>query len=401
MKPGSSAFILLLGALSALPPIAIDMGLPAIPSIEAAFADAAGRGPLTLSVFLFGFAVTPLFAGPLADRFGRRPVMLSGLLVFAFAAGACAFTTDFSALLGFRLLQGIAGGACAVVPFAIVRDTMDGVEARTMFAKIMTVIGVAPLVAPLIGSAMLGIVSWEMVYLSQGMVAFILALTVAFCLPETMDKDRRPSLSSATLASRYVEVIANRTFRNFTLVYAFSFACKFAYISASAAVFIQTFGLSASSFALTFGLMSCGLIVGSSLSARLSSKISPMMLISCALCAMNFAVLLSLLLALLDLATLWTLVPLVTIVTISFGIIAPNAVHCAMQPMSGVAATASGLSRSVQMVLGAAASAFGAMATSTLTPVISMSAVMTVCAAAAGGILLWHRLHLPAASEPG
>jgi len=401
MKPGSSAFIVLLGALSALPPIAIDMGLPAIPSIEAAFSDAVGRGPLTLSVFLFGFAVTPLFAGPLADRFGRRPVMLSGLFLFAIAAVGCAFTTGFSALLGFRLLQGIAGGACAVVPFAIVRDTMNGVAVRTMFARIIAAIGVAPLVAPLIGSVLLGIASWEMVYLSQGMVALALAHTVAFCLPETMAKDRRPSLALASLASRYVEVTTNRTFRNFTLVYALSFACKFAYISASAAVFIQTFGLSASSFAVTFGLTSCGLIVGSSLSARLSSKLSPMMLIGCALFAMNCAVLLSLLLALLNLATLWTLVPLVTIVTISFGIVAPNAVHCAMQPMSSMAATASGLSRSVQMALGAAASALAAMAASSLTPVISMSAVMAVCAVAAGGILLWHRLHPSPATELG
>src|SRR4051812_9323954 len=98
------------------------MGLPAFPAIEASFADAAGRAPLTLSLFLLGFAVSPLICGPLADRFGRRATLLDGLLLFVLAAGACALAPSFNVLLACRLVQGLAAGGCTILPFAIVRD---------------------------------------------------------------------------------------------------------------------------------------------------------------------------------------------------------------------------------------------------------------------------------------
>lgn len=135
VSPDSFLFTVMLGALAALPPLSIDMGLPAIPAIEASFLGANGQGPLTLSLFLLGFSVSPLVCGSLSDRYGRKPVLLFGLVLFSLSVGACSFSSTLGNLLGYRLLQGIGAGFCVVMPFAIVRNLFDGAVAQTMTCR--------------------------------------------------------------------------------------------------------------------------------------------------------------------------------------------------------------------------------------------------------------------------
>lgn len=145
-----AGFVMLFGAICALGPLSIDMGLAGIPLMEREFSSRPGDGALTLSVFLAGFCVTPLLSGLIADRYGRRNTLLVSLALYALAALACAFSTDFVVHLLSRAMQGAAAGACVVLPFSIIRETLAGATARAYIANLTAAVGMAPLVAPMV-----------------------------------------------------------------------------------------------------------------------------------------------------------------------------------------------------------------------------------------------------------
>lgn len=385
LNPHSFAFTLLLGALSALPSLSIDMGLPGIPALEADFADAAGRGALTLSLFLAGFALAPSVCGPIADRYGRRPTMVVGLVLFTIAASLCAVSPDFTLLLVCRLLQGIAAGACVTMPMAVVRDLFEGTQARTRLAHITTVLGLAPMLAPILGAWVMSVAGWRTIYAAQAGLALIILLAILLGFSETLPVERRRALSPRQLAGTYRMVLGNRTFINYAFVYAFSFAGMFAYISSSSAVVMGSFGLSGHAFSLLFAACSCGVMLGSMLSGRLSRRHVPShKVLNAGLAVMFLAELGALALSLLGLASVWTLMPLIAITIFCFGLTAPNATHEALHPLPHAAGAASGLSRCFQMVLGAASSALVAALSPLGHPALVMSAIMVGMMALAG-----------------
>ena len=262
-------FTIFLGALSALPPLAIDMGLPGIPAIETTFPDAAGRGALTLSLFLAGFAASPLCCGPLADRFGRRATLLVGLVAFMAAALACTAAPTFPLLLVARLCQGFAAGACVIMPLAIVRDVFHGATARHHLSRITAVLGLAPMLAPILGGWLMTVTDWRGIYAAQGACGLVLLAVTAFGFAETLPAERRRALHPRHLAAGYATVLSDRSFRRNALLYAFGFAAMFSFISGSPAVLMGQLGLSGQTFSLLFALTSCGTLVGSVLSGWL------------------------------------------------------------------------------------------------------------------------------------
>lgn len=272
LRRDSFAFTAFLGALTALPPLSIDMGLPGLPAIEATFADAAGRGPLTLSLFLVGFAISPLICGPLADRFGRRAILLDGLLLFSLAAAACAFAPSFTVLLVCRMLQGLAAGACAILPFAIVRDVFEHAVARHQLSRIAAVLGIAPIIAPVLGGWVMTVSDWRMIYTVQAGTGLLLLVVAIATLEESQPVAMRRSLNPARLVESYRHVLTDRTFLGYALLYACAFAGMFSFISGAPSVLIGSLGLSTTTFALLFGLSSCGVLVGSLISGRLGQR---------------------------------------------------------------------------------------------------------------------------------
>jgi DHA1 family bicyclomycin/chloramphenicol resistance-like MFS transporter len=390
MKRESLLFTIFLGAISALPPLSIDMGLPGIPAIEATFANAAGRGPLTLSLFLTGFALSPLLCGPLADRFGRRWLLLVGLTVFTIAAACCAVAPSFDILLAVRLVQGLAAGGCAIVPFAIVRDAFEGGVARNRLSQVAAVLGVAPMVAPTLGAWVMAIGDWRSIYALQAASGLILLIAAWIGLAESLPMERRRSIYPAHLLKSYGMVLSDRSFRGFTLVYALGFGCMFSYISGSPGVVMGSFGLSASRFSLLFGVTACGVLVGSLLSARLSSRhVSSRKILSFGLALMCISAVTAFGLTLFGGTTVSTLMPLMGLVIFCYGLTGPSANHEAMRHLPMVAGAASGIMRCLQMFLGAAASALVALLERLHHPTFVMTLLMALFVVAASCLYLW------------
>ncbi len=171
------AFVVFLAAMTALPPLAIDMALPSLALIQADLAASQTSTAATIAIFLAGFSTAPLFVGPLADRFGRKPVLIVGLALFTLCGLGAALAPSIGALLGFRLVQGAGAGAVGILPRAIVRDLFDMRESRLFITAIAQVNGVAPVVAPTLGALILYVAPWRTIYLALAAIG----VTAARC----------------------------------------------------------------------------------------------------------------------------------------------------------------------------------------------------------------------------
>jgi DHA1 family bicyclomycin/chloramphenicol resistance-like MFS transporter len=357
-NPNSLLYFLIMACLVGLPPLSIDMNLPGIPAIEAAFGTSPGQGALTFSFFLLGFSVAPLIMGPLSDRFGRKPILLISLFFISVTAFVCMLGTSFHLLLASRLAQGMACGSCVLAPLAIIRDTLEGGAARRKLSGIMFVMGVAPLVAPLAGSAMLAIGGWRAIYGAQGGLGLILLLLVWVGFAETLPPERRASLNVRTLASRYRALFSSRDYLGLALLMAFGFGCMFSYISGSPGLLLRERGLSEEIYALFFAFTSFGLMLGSMGSAILGRReVHATPIINWGLTGFTLlvggVVLLTWFWA--DAELVW-LLAILTMMMFCFGMIQPNALAEAVAPWASMAGTASGGLNSLQMFVGAGAS---------------------------------------------
>ena len=392
LKPGTGWFTLFLGAVTALPPLSIDMGLPALPSIEQHFPDAVGRGPLTLSLFMVGFAISPLVCGPLADRFGRRRSLLAGLGVFIFAALASAVAGSFPLLLAARLVQGFCAGAAVVMPLAITRDLFEGVQARHLLSQITSVLGLAPMAAPVIGALVMAVSDWRGIYAVQAVIGVALLIATWIGFAESLPVERQRSLHPVQLIASYRMVLTDRSLLHCGLTYAFAFACMFAYISGSPGVLMGSLGVSGPVFSVLFAVAGSGVLLGSLTSARLTRRqVSSHSLLTGGLLAMGAGALAMLLLAVFGLVHAVTLVPAVFVVVFCFGLTAPSANHEALRHMGHVAGAAAGMMRCAQMVMGAAASALIAFCEPLGHPALTMAVIMAIAVTAAGGVYAHYR----------
>ena len=378
---GSALFTVFLGALSAIAPLSIDMGLPGIPAIEATFSDAGGHGAMTLSLFLVGFSAAPLFTGPLSDRFGRRVSLITGLSFFSGGAVCAAFAPTFLTLLMARFVQGAAAGACAVLPVVMVRDVLEGPAARARLSQIVAVLGIAPIVAPIIGAAILAIGNWRSIYLAQSLVGVLELAVAALWLQETHPTERRRSLGARALFDAYRTIVADRSFTRFGLIYTFSFTCMFSYISTSPAVFMSTFALSDRWFSVLFGITSGGVLTGALLSTRLSRHcVRPESIVAWGLGFMLASAIALFLVASPGRSNQYVVATLATVVMLTFGTIAGSCNHAALTDLGHVAGSAAGLLRCFQMLSAGIASAIGAALSSSADHVFVMAGLMLAAA---------------------
>ncbi|MFE4634179.1 Bcr/CflA family multidrug efflux MFS transporter [Streptomyces sp. NPDC056773] len=259
----------ILGGLTALPPLSMDMYLPALPTVTTALNSPAATIQLTLTACLAGMALGQLVIGPMSDKWGRRRPLLIGMVVYVLATAICAFAPTVELLIAFRLLQGLAGAAAIVIARAVVRDLYDGVEMARFFSTLMLISGVAPIIAPLIGGQVLRFADWRGVFVVLTVVGTLLTLLVWRRLDETLPPERRQTGGVGAALRTMRGLFADRVFAGYTLAGGFAFAALFAYISASPFVVQEIYGASAQTFSLLFGVNSLGLIAVGQINGKL------------------------------------------------------------------------------------------------------------------------------------
>ncbi|MGW5426144.1 multidrug effflux MFS transporter [Streptomyces sp. NPDC004059] len=260
---------LVLGGLTATPPLAMDMYLPSLPEVTRSLHAPAASVQLTLTACLLGMALGQLVVGPMSDRWGRRRPLLAGLAVYLLATALCALAPNVETLVAFRLAQGLAGAAGIVIARAVVRDLYDGVAMARFFSTLMLVSGVAPIVAPLIGGQILRVTDWRGVFVVLTVVGVLLAALVWLRLPETLPPPERHDGGVPAALRAMRGLLADLPFSGYMLAGGFAFAALFAYISASPFVIQEIYGASPQTFSLLFGLNSVGLVAAGQVNGKL------------------------------------------------------------------------------------------------------------------------------------
>ncbi|BDM21311.1 multidrug effflux MFS transporter [Pseudomonas sp. NPDC089428] len=406
IDPHARAFLILLASVSALGALAIDMALPANGSTALALGIAPEAMAWSLSVFLAGFAAAPLLAGPLSDRFGRKPVLLASLALFSVASIGCALSDSLGTLLAWRLLQGIGGGAGRPVILAVMRDCFQGSQARSKLSFMAALGMLAPLLAPGLGAVLIGIASWQMLYVLLAVYGIGIGLLFARGFQETLASPLL-QFSPRSLVSGYMMALREPQFLAGTLVTSASFASIFAYVGAAPSLFIDDLGLSPDQFGLTFGACSAGLIVGAVSNGRLSARhveAHTLLLAGAGLAVAGCAGLA--VCAVADARSVWPWLASIIALTMSGGLVSGNATQLALQPFRQHAGSASALMSALQM---GGASLAGALVAAVASIGAGPSMVM-VCAACQvfmlGGIV-WlraqarHGLAASATAESG
>ena len=259
---------LLLGFLTATGPVSTDMYVPAFPSIEADFGLPLGSAQVTLAAWFFGLGLGQLTLGALSDRFGRRTPLLVAIAIYTLTNAGCALAPDIETLTAMRLICAFAGAASMVIPIAVVRDLATGYAATHMMSQLILVRSIVPIIAPSIGSLLLTVASWRMIFWSTMIYGGLCLLLVAFHLPDTLPVEQRVRQNAAGLARRYGAILTEKVFLVHAAIYGGTMFILFAFIGASPAVFIDGMGLSPRAFALVFSACTVFYLIFSQLNTR-------------------------------------------------------------------------------------------------------------------------------------
>jgi MFS transporter, DHA1 family, multidrug resistance protein len=359
MNTESRKFTVFLASIAALTSLSIDMSLPTVPSIEHQFGLAAGRGGLTMSLFLAGFACTPLVGGPLADRFGRRPVLLTSLACFAISALACCLSPSFAFLLTFRLIQGCAAGVSTTLPLAIVRDLLSGPRARQRMSEVISVTSTMPIVAPIFGSTIMMLGRWRIIFGAQAVFAGFIVVALLLEFNESLPPERRHRLDSANLLSNCLQLFKNNTFLGYALINGLIFASIFSFISVSPLILMQRMGVTRHTYTLLFAFIASGGIAGSVLSTLLGSRrVESHRIIVAGLWIMTAASTVAVSLQIAGFhRPIFILLPAFSNL-FGFYLIGPSVTVEAVEPIPHLAGSGSGVLRSILMLFGSGTSAF-------------------------------------------
>ncbi|MET0611168.1 MAG: multidrug effflux MFS transporter [Pseudomonas caspiana] len=375
--------ILILGALSAFGPLAIDFYLPGFPAIASAFGTDEKHVQLTLASYFLGLSIGQLAYGPVADRFGRRLPLLFGVTLFTLASLACAFAPNLDWLIGARFVQALGGCAGMVIARAIVSDKCDAVQSAKVFSQLMLVMGLAPILAPMLGGLLVNLYGWQSIFISLTAFSALASLAVALGLPESMPASH-PRQPLAGALKQYRSLLGDRIFLGHALTGGIAMAGMFSYIAGSPFVFIKLYGVPAEHYGWLFGTNAAGFILIAQLNARLVGKRGPAFLLSRTIWIYLAAALVLLAITGLRTEQLWPLLVPLFVCIASLGCIIPNASACAMNGQWARAGSASAMLGCLQFSVAAGAAAMvGVLHDGTAVP---MALVISICGALAVGI---------------
>ncbi|HET9669777.1 MAG TPA: multidrug effflux MFS transporter [Casimicrobiaceae bacterium] len=346
---------LLLGALIATPPLAMDIYLASMPTMTSALSATTSEVQLTLSVYMYGWGIAQLFAGPLSDRYGRRPALLASLSVFVGASLFCALSRDVYMLIAGRLVQAVSIASIGVVPRAAVRDLYAGDKAAHVLSLMGVVLGIAPVVAPIVGSNLHAWLGWQSNFVAVAIYGAVLWFWVFVALPETLARrDARATLPRVVVAN-YRRLFASRAYVGYLLVAAFGYSGLFAFLAGSAFVFVDVMGAGERGFGIMFGSVMLGNIIGATIGSRVVQMVGILGLVRLGTRLMVIAGVALGLFALLGVRhPLAVMVPMFAFM-VTFTMTMPPAIAGALTPFPQIAGSASSLLAFCQFVVASTA----------------------------------------------
>lgn len=352
---GLPGWLILMGALTAIGPLSIDMYLPAFPAIASGLGAQSSEVERTLAAYLSGMACAQLIYGPLADRFGRKPPLYGALILYIIASAGCALATSVEVLTICRVFQAMGGAAGMVIPRAVVRDHYSTQEAARALSMLMLIMGIAPILAPVVGAQILAWVGWRGIFVTITLCGIALLWTLSKVMVETLAPEKQIKLSWGNIFRTYGGLLLHRRFMAFALSGGLASATMFSYIVGSPRLFIEHFGVSPQTYGLLFGMNAASLIVGSQVCARLLKHHSPMKILPWALGGMMKAGLVALLFALTHLASLQSVMGCMLVFMFCYGFVGPNSAALALSDQGHQLGSASALMGTLSISCGALA----------------------------------------------
>ncbi len=385
---------LILGLLSAVSPFAIDMYLPAMPAIEGDLGTSVSGTQMSVTAYFLSFGLAQLFYGPVADRFGRKPPIYIGLVIFLIGTIACALAPDIRWLVGARFVQGLGGAALMVVPRAIIRDMHSGPEATKMMAMIMLVISVSPMLAPLVGSGVIAIGGWRAVFWVIGLAGLASLALLTFAQPETLRPENRAPIEPRALMRNAATLFRDPAFMGLTFVGGLGISSFFVFLTSAPFVYTGQFGLTPTQFSLAFAANAIGFFSASQMAGPLGGRfgMNPLVFWGTA----GFAAMAGLL-ALLVMAggaSLFLVVGMLFLANAFLGLVIPSVMVMALDPHPEIAGLASSLGGTLQMVAGAVAVSLASpFFDGTATPMVVAIAICGLSALGIAAMLVkpWRR----------
>lgn len=369
--------ILVLGAIAALTPLAIDMYLPAMPEIARDLAVTPGQVQTTLAAYTAGFAIGQLIHGPISDSYGRRPVLIIGIAFFLVGAIVSALAVDIQTLTYIRAAQGFCGAAAAVVIQALVRDMFDREDfARTM-SFITLVMTVAPLAAPMMGGYLAVWFGWRSIFWLLAAFAVLVIVLVMALIPETLAMDKRPPLRIGSTLRNYMKILRSGKSVGYIFASGFSFAGMFSFLTAGSFVYIDYYGVSVQNFGYLFGLNVVCLIVMTTINGKFVRKMGSERMLKIGLLIQLAAGIALIFGQVFDWGLWGTVIPVVFFVgTIS--IVGSNSMACVLSTYPELAGTASSLAGTMRFGTGTVVG--GIVAAIPVHSAWPMTGAMAVCA---------------------
>jgi DHA1 family bicyclomycin/chloramphenicol resistance-like MFS transporter len=390
--------LVLLGALQAFAPLSIDMYLPAMPVMEKVFHTTTASVQLTMVTFLVGYALGQSLYGPITDRFGRKPPLYASLLLFIVSSLGCAISPSIAIMSGFRLLQAIGACGGAVMSRAMVRDLFPASELRRIFSMLVLVLGVSPVIAPLIGSYLLIWFGWKAAFFTQAAIGAACIAGMHFRLPESLGRDARRPLEWESIRSAYGRLFQDGTFLGASAVCGFGSAGTFAYITSAPFVFISLYKVPTERFGWLFGAVAMGMVAASQINGWISHRVPVWRVLRAANLVQSAAGILLLLTVLTGVGGLPGVFVGVFFYISAQGFVFPNGSAIAMMRHGPIAGTASALLGTNQFLIAAVCTIFLGFLENPAVPMAVMIAICAVTATTLNYLTLGAKLEL---AHPG
>ncbi|HJU48171.1 MAG TPA: multidrug effflux MFS transporter [Gaiellaceae bacterium] len=380
---------LVIGAVVVIGPAAMDVYLPGMPELARDFGATPSATQVTITTFLLGLALGQLVSGPLSDVVGRRRPLIGGMALFAVASLVCSLAPSLAALAALRFVQGALAAAGMAIGRAAVRDMYEGAAAARYLSRLILIIGLGPVLAPLIGGQLLRVTSWRGVFVALAVLGLAVALLALRFLPETLAPENRRAAGLGLTVRSFGTLLGDRRFVGFVLIIGLCSGAVVAYIAGSSFVLEGVYGVSPQLYGLLFGINAVFLVLGAQMNAHLLGRFSPRRLLAVGLVTMLVAA--GSLVAVVELAetSVAAVMPPFTLVMLSWSFVQSNATALALTDYPRLAGTAAALLGVSQFAFGAVmAPLVGLGGDDTAWPIALAIAVCSVGAAAAFVLLV-------------